>query len=134
MSKFSAFFSAYNASVKCGNRLSREEQISEFTQGRTDSLKDLTHDELKELTRRLMGTVPPPDPKADKMRKSIIAIFHNMNKTPKDAIAWAEKQGVKGLKKPFNSYSTGELFVLIRIAEKVLSDYQNAIRKAIARP
>jgi hypothetical protein len=46
-----------------------------------------------------------------------------------DAIAWAEKQGVKGVKKKFNDYTTGELYVLIGIAEKVLSDWEKGVRK-----
>ncbi|MBS1747094.1 MAG: hypothetical protein JST21_13065 [Bacteroidetes bacterium] len=136
--KYSPFFAAYNASVKAGNPNSKEEVIEAFTNGRTRSLKDLDVRELQELVRRLQMLVPAPSPSeraggevADKMRKAIIAIFRSMNKTVDEAIAWAEKQGVKGIKKQFNSYTTGELYVLIAIAEKIKAGWQKDIRKQI---
>lgn len=133
--KYAAFFAAYNTSVKRGNDMTREEVIQQFTEGRTPSLKDLSDIELQELTRRLnmlTGTrYQPNNDKLDKMRKSIIAIFHDMNKTPATAKAWAEKQGVFGNKKRFNDYTGRELFALIRIAEKIRKEYYAAIRKAV---
>ena len=134
MNKYSAFFAAYNASVKRGNPLSKEEMISDFTNGNTTSLKDLSWHEVQELTRKLNYTsgntqLPPKyNTLEDRMRKGIIAIFHRMDRTPKDAIAWAEKQGVKGNKRKFNDYSTQELYVLIGVAEIILSDWQKGIR------
>jgi hypothetical protein len=130
--KYASFFAVYNASVKRGNRNSKEETIQDFTNGRTTSLKDLSVWELQELTRQLQQfTQPKVVGKEDNMRKAIIAIFKSMGRTVVDAKAWAEKQGVKGLKKPFNSYTTGELFVLIQIAEKIKIDWQKSIRKQV---
>lgn len=134
--KYSPFFAAYNDSVKRGNPFTKEEVISNFTNGRTSSLKDLDHWELQELTRSLRQLAPPVTPsgdggKADKMRKAIIAIFKSMNRTVEEAKTWAEKQGVKGVKKGFNEYTTGELYILIAIAEKVKSDWQKSIRKKV---
>lgn len=132
--RYAGFFAAYNASVSAGNPNTKEETIREFTNGRTKSLKDLNNDELDALVlnlnslSRFAPKKPVPDDKADKMRKSIIAIFKQMGKTTQDAINWAEKQGVKGAKKKFNDYTTGELFTLIRIAEKVRAEWQLTIR------
>lgn len=137
MNKYAPFFAAYNNSVKKGNPLSKEEVISNFTNGRTKSLKDLDHWELQELTRNLNMLAPATDqsggPKADSMRKGIIAIFKSMDRTVEDAKQWAEKQGVKGVKKGFNEYSTGELYVLIGIAEKIKTGWQKSIRKQIEK-
>jgi hypothetical protein len=134
--KYAAFYAAYNASVKRGNSNSKEEMIQQFTNCRTSSIKDLNDAELKEIVavlNAISGVKPVvKDEKADRMRKAIISIFKKMNRPTKDAIAWAEKQGVRGEKKDFNDYSTGELYVLINVAEKVLADWQQALRKKIA--
>lgn len=152
--RYAAFFAAYNSSVKRGNPLSREEQISEFTGGRTQSLKELNAWELNELTMRLNKSaivstslnerkaLPAAErSRSDRMRKAIIAIFHKMDRPPAAAIAWAEKQGVTStslsnrgehVKKRFNDYSNQELYQLILRAEKALADYQMGIRKGFA--
>jgi hypothetical protein len=133
--KYSQFFAAFNTSVKRGNPYSKEEQIKIFTNSRTSSLKDLSDWELQELTRSLQVSSPVTPSgdggKADKMRKAIIAIFRSMNRTVDDAKAWAEKQGVRGEKKPFNDYTPGELYVLIGIAEKIKQDWMKSIRKQV---
>lgn len=135
---YAAFYAAYNASVAAGNPLSKEELVLDFTQGSTSSLKELSSAELDGLVARLnqlnrSGQAPykPHSDKADSMRKSIIALFYKMNKTPAQAKAWAEKQGVRGVKKKFNHYTNGELFTLIRIAEKICSEWQSGIRKRL---
>lgn len=133
--KYAHFFAAYNASVKAGNRLTKEEMISSFTGGATESIKDLNPFQLNELVRNLNSLVPKIEAdkgKADKMRKAIIAIFRSRGLGVADAIAWAEKQGVRGTKKLFNEYTTGELFVLISIAEKVKADYNKSLRTKIS--
>lgn len=134
MNRYTSFFGAYNASVKRGNPYSKEDVVKDFTAGRTKSLKDLSHAELQELTRSLNQTSgfvagsKYANDKADKMRKSIIAIFYKMDRTANDAKAWAEKQGARGQKKRFNDYTTGELYVLIGVAEKIYEDWAKAIR------
>lgn len=141
MNKYSGFFKA----LKKLPGLSKEEAVYDFTSGRTRSLRKLDHWEVQELTRRLaeiVGKVQvskrdeekkfdqfPGGEKADKMRKAIIAIFRKMGKTVPEAISWAERQGVKGVKKKFNEYTTGELYVLIGIAEKILGDLETKIRE-----
>jgi len=130
--KYSPFFAAYNTSVKRGNPSTKEDTIKDFTNGRTASLKELTDWELQELTRRLNVFAPNLwGGKADSMRKAIIAIFKSMEKTTEQAKAWAEKQGAKGNKKQFNHYTTGELYVLIQIAEKIKKDWLKNLRKSL---
>jgi len=132
--KYAPFFAAYNKSVQRGNPCSKEEVLKDFTNGIKTSLKQLTEWELQELTRRLTSLAPKQNnDKANKMRKAIIAIFKSMNRTVDDAKEWAEKQGVKGTKKPFNAYTTGELYVLITIAEKIKADWSKAIRKSVTQ-
>ncbi len=138
MNQYSSFFSA----LKRLPGLSKEEAVYDFTQGRTRSLRTLTVFELQELTRRLTNLAGHPQQKpfeypggekADKMRKAIIAIFRKMGRPTATAIAWAEKQGAKGHKKRFNDYTTGELYILIGIAEKVLGDWEKGVRKQIEK-
>lgn len=137
MNRYTKFFAAYNASVKRGNPNTKEETVRQFTNGRTGSLQDLSEWELQELTRNLTALTgnayQPSDVKADRMRKSIIAIFKSIGRSVEDAKSWAEKQGVNGIKKPFNKYTTQELFILIKVAEKVRKDYNDAIRKRFAQ-
>ena len=131
---YAHFFAAYKAAKAAGNPLTREEVILDFTGGRTNSLKQCPLQEINQmadlLNKQAGKKAPPPaDDKADRMRKAIISIFYKMNKNAADAKAWAEKQGVAGIKKPFNDYTTQELFTLISVAEKVLADHNSVIRK-----
>ncbi len=134
--KYASFYAAYNTTVKKGNTNSKEDTVKDFTDGRTVKLTDLTIQELQELVRRLNTLAGKPKivvkDKGDSMRKSIIAIFKSIGDTTEDAIAWAEKQGVRGVKKPFNNYTNGELYVLIQVAENVKKSRQTAIRKAVS--
>lgn len=141
-STYAGFFAAYNASVRAGSPLSKEEVVGNFTNHRTTSLKELSGAELEALVAGLnqLNRFTPKvnhkptahtNPDGDKMRKAIIAIFYKMKRTAKDAIDWCEKQGVAGEKRKFNDYSNQELYTLIRVAEKVLSDWQMAIRKKL---
>ncbi len=135
---FAPFFAAYNASVKAGNPLTKEEQVLHFTNGRTESLHELSSAELHSLTNRLNGLTNADD-KADKLRKALISIFHKMQYTnaAKAAKEWAEKMGVgagdKNVKKPFNAYTTQELKKLIYKAEIALADYRKVLRQEMGK-
>lgn len=137
--RYAAFFAAYNESVRRGNPLSRQDIVYDFTNGKTTSLKELSYGELHELILRLSkqsGTYKPKlkneqDTKENRMRRKIIAVFYNMQYSAKDAIAWAERQGVRGVKKPFNLYTSGELHVLIEIALKMEREFLIKYRKNV---
>jgi len=134
--KYALFYAAFNTSTKKGNSNTKEEMVQQFTNGRTNSLKDLDEVELQELIKQLQFIAygsAAKESKANKMRKAIIAIFYSMGKTVSEAKQWSEKQGAKGIKKSFNDYTTGELFVLISIAEKIKSDWQKSIRKQLTQ-
>lgn len=74
--KFSAFFAAYNESVKRGNPFTKEEVVSNFTLGRTSSVKELNMAELQLLVSRLQHTNECT--RRDKMVKKIIAMAWEM--------------------------------------------------------
>jgi hypothetical protein len=138
INKYAAFYAAYNKSIERGNPLTKEEQVKTFTKGRTKSLQDLSYTELRELVTSLNYTnenkwkpTSEDDVKRDKMRKAIIAIYKDMHRTTQSAIAWAEKQGVKGVKKRFNDYTTQELYLLITVAEKVRDDWKKSIANKV---
>ena len=132
---YKAFYAAYNATKRQGNPLSKDEVIEQYTDGRTNSLRALTAEELSGLVRSLNQLLPDgktmEQDKTQRMRRAILSIWHKMRRSVPDCIAWAEKQGVKGNKKRFNDYTTQELFVLIQISEKMLSEYNNAMRQAV---
>ncbi|HMR84803.1 MAG TPA: hypothetical protein PKE30_16775 [Niabella sp.] len=136
--KYAAFYGVYNASQKAGNPYSKEEVILNFTNNRTSSLRELDQAELNDLCRNLAALSnktahPEAGSKSDTMRKAIIAIFKSMERTTQEAIKWAEGQGVKGVKKSFNDYTPGELYVLIGIAEKAKTSWMKGIRKRIQK-
>lgn len=134
-------YKPFFAALKKAPGLTKEEAVYEFTNGAHTSLRRLTTWEVQELTRRLQTLIPGPSAsgkrdfpggeKADKMRKAIIAIFYSMQRTAADAKAWAENQGVRGVRKKFNDYSTGELYTLISIAEKIKQDWEKGLRKKV---
>ena len=133
---YSRFFSLIKQINSTGAALTKEEVIEDFTNGKTNSLKALKHFELQELERRLMARLNNTktandfknDPK-DAQRKAIISQFKSIGRTAKDAIAWAEKYGVNGVKKRFNEYDAQDLFILTKNAEKVRNDYTLSVNK-----
>ena len=132
--KYAAFFTTLRRHAG----LTKEDAVLQFTAGCTHSLKALDNWELQELTRRLQAIAPPPAPpypggeKANQLRRVLIAIFKGMGKTVADAAAWAQRQGVRGYKKKFNDYTTGELHQLIEIAKKIEQHWREGIRKRIS--
>ena len=133
-------YKPFFAALKKAPSLTKEEAVYEFTNGAHTSLRKLTTWELQELTRRLQTLTPGPSTekrrelpggeKADKMRKAILAIFYSMQRSATDAKSWAENQGVRGIKKKFNEYTTGELYTLISIAEKIKQDFEKGLRRS----
>lgn len=122
--------------------LEKEAVVSDFTDGRTESLRELSQKELTALCASLRKTaqgtnvyVPKDNPKGDRLRKAIISIFHQMryDEPAVAAKAWAEKMGAyggeKNVKKPFNHYSNQELMNLLMKAENALADFRSSVRK-----
>ncbi len=135
---YSRFFSLIKQINSTGVALTKEEVIQDFTNGKTNSLKALKHFELQELERRLMERLNNTktsndfknDPR-DAQRKAIISDFKSIHRTTNDAIAWAEKYGVNGVKKKFNNYTKSELKLLKLNAEKVKNDYTLSVNKKL---
>lgn len=134
-SKIFAILKQINAA---GIPLTKEELVSDFTNNRTASLSDLSVNELGQLEANLIAMAPnkqKPNNYAtdgrDKQRKGIIAIFKSIGRSTEDAISWAEKYGVKDIKRKFNDYSSQELYVLLRNAETVRADFLKSINKKL---
>lgn len=127
--KYTPVFSAIKRLAQAGHRTSKEELVFEFTGGRTKSLRDLDNDELAALVLKLNNIVG--NPKDDAIRKGIISQFKSTGRSTRDAINWAENNGVGGIKKNFNSYTTSELMKLLKVAKKVRSDFYKAVNKRL---
>lgn len=138
---YAAFYSAFNASKAQGNPLTKEEQVLAFTKGRTSSLKSLSPTELNNLVKALNGDRKPPPDKSpeDRLRKYIIAIFHEMQYPNAAEVAkkWAEKMGVGAKEqrvcKPFNDYTAQELTRLAHKAKQALSDHKKGVAKGVLK-
>ncbi len=117
-----------------GYNSTKEDMVLDFTSQRTNSLRDLTDVEfivfVKSL-KKMSNSTNVVNDKGDKMRKAIIAIFKSMGKTTQNAIDWAEKNGCKGQKKPFNQYTNGDLYILIQNAEKAKKDFIKKVSKSV---
>lgn len=100
----------------------QEDLVSSFTGHRTTHVSQMEEQEAQDLYRHLRDMYAKQtyaaDPR-DKQRKAVIAIFKRKGKTVQDAIAWAEKSGVLGIKKKFNEYTGQELYNLTIKAELV---------------
>lgn len=140
MSKYAEFYALAQQSGQ-----SKQYLISSFTNGRTDSLRALSHKEYNalcaSLRKALKGNtndyVPQDNPKGDNLRKAIIHLFHIMQyeDAALEAKTWAEKMGIgtgeKNIKKKFNHYTNQELMILLQKAQKAAADQKTAIRQGL---
>jgi len=135
---FAPFFTILNKLKKAGYTLTKEELISNWTSGRTESIRSLSdfeHDQLiKHMNKKLveLGVSNKPSEsyqKANKMRRKIISQFHIMKyeDATKAAENWAKKKGY--LKKDLNSYTLAELPELVWQAEKACESFLSNIHK-----
>ncbi len=138
MSKYSRLFAIIKQLNSNGAQLSHKQLVKDFTGGRTESLKDLSEGEFQELERQLIKSTPKTktatdyeaDPR-DAQRKAIIAQFKSINRTADDAKAWAEKYGVRGIKRLFNDYTAQELHTLLQNCLKMKSDFIKGVNKKL---
>jgi len=134
--KFYALLKAAKVEASEKNALARV-----YSQGRTESLRELTDKEWKELMRHLEGsakTMVERDVR-DRKRKKVIAIFAAMGYTKADSTSNIEAPDMaaiyktiqqKGCHKPkhLNDYSSEELSDLIYQFEKI-KDFYNEKQK-----
>lgn len=135
--RYSRVFAIIGSINRAGGEVNRKELVKEFTNGRTTSLSDLSDEELKLLEQKLSAMAPRQqkvdytnDP-LDSSRKAIISQFLSVGRTAGEAIAWAEKYGVNGVKKPFNQYTGQELFILIQNAKKVKQSFIKSVNRKV---
>ena len=108
--------------------------VFSFTNGRSESSKDMTDQEAKELIHYLENINTADDP-ADRMRKKIISMAREMGwelRTATEKVAdmhriknWVMKYGC--LKKPLNDYNLTELPRLVTQFEQVYRDFLNRL-------
>lgn len=112
----------------------KKELVSSFTSGRSDSSRDMTDQEARDLISYLEGSKTTPDP-ADRMRKKVISMareigweIRNNNGKVADMQRirnWVTKYGY--LKKPLNDYTANELPRLVTQFEKVYQDFLHKV-------
>ncbi len=103
--------------------------VSGFTNGRSDSSKDLTNEEAKKMIAYLNSTADIHNEKSNKMRRKIISLAHEMHwhlsGTQKIDMprlnAWCVKFGY--LKKELNKYRYNELTTLVTQFTAVYNSY-----------
>lgn len=114
--------------AKTNNKANKEMMVQGFTANRTTSLRALTAHETVQLINHLKA-MEKDEPKAEKMRRKLIAYAHEMNwhlPGTRDAAdmpridAWCKLQFGK---KNLNGYTYKELPKLLSIFEKVYKHY-----------
>lgn len=139
--KYSRFYVILKQINKAGGSVTKSQLVSDFTEGRTTSLTDLSYVEFQELERRLLvlkgksgksSTENYSNDPLNNTRRAIIAQFKSIGRTTADAIAWAEKYGVNGDKLKFNDYNGQQLFILLKNAKKMKADFVKSINKKLS--
>ena len=135
MNNYKAYFALEKKLNQAGFREERKEIIEDFTNGEKSSLKELTAEEYKQLTKqlqKLLGTSVKREAKQDwmntpenRMRRKIIANLRRCGFT-KDGKAdierinhWATTHG--HAHKPLNDYNKKELVKLVTQSENYLN-------------
>ena len=105
--------------------------ISGFTNGRTDSSRDLSDLDAALLIKQIEKQygVDRERDNCEKLRKRLIGMSYGCGKDAKFVIEWAENHGVKDKhgnlnKRLFNYYNTAELLTLIGVFTKVCKHYK----------
>lgn len=105
--------------------------ISGFTNGRTDSSRDLSDLDAALLIKKIEKQygVDRERDNCEKLRKRLIGMSYGCGKDAKFVIDWAENHGVKDKhgnlnKRLFNYYNTAELLTLIGVFTKVCKHYK----------
>lgn len=108
----------------------KEEMVMGFTTGRSGSSKDLTNDEANAMIRHLKS-LDPEEVGAEKMRRKIISMAHEMGwRIPgttkadmKHIDAWCLKYG----KKKLNQYRYKELVKIVTMFKEMYNDFLKGI-------
>jgi hypothetical protein len=94
--------------------------IAGMTKGRTESSKEMTDFEARELIAYLQSERGKMYVDRDKKRKKLIALAFSIGENTGFVIGWAEKYGVNGVKRKFNQYTKQELHLLIDKFQKTV--------------
>jgi hypothetical protein len=130
--RYARLFALVAAANKQNARIEINQLVNDYTCGRITSVKDLSDTELKSLENHIQNMFPKDShwEKKNNLRRAIIAQFKSVNKSVTEAKAWAEKYGVKGVKREFNEYSIRELAILLVNAKTMAQQYREKITKS----
>jgi len=120
--------------TQSGKTQHKKDLVFSFTSGRSDSSREMTDQEARDMISYLEGSKTAPDP-ADRMRKKIISMAREIGWEKRTATGraadmerignWVLKYGA--LKKPFNDYKINELPALVTQFERVYKDFLNRL-------
>lgn len=98
--------------------------IAGITQGRTESSKEMTDMEARQMITYLKMECGKMHADKDKKRKKLIALAYSIGENTQFVIAWAEKYGVNGVKRKFNQYTKQELHLLIEKFQNTVIEHR----------
>ncbi|MCO5230164.1 MAG: hypothetical protein M9958_03310 [Chitinophagales bacterium] len=130
MNKYAQYFAIEQKMKHSGIDIDRSELIADYTEGRTESLQDLSAREYRELIRQLnslLGNSSYQEDKKQRMRRKVVATLCQCGyvidgKADMERInGWCISHGVEHC--PLNKYSLKGLQTLIKQAEYMLKSY-----------
>jgi hypothetical protein len=136
MANYNRFFTLYNKARNAGvlPYPTHHDLVGDATKGRTESLKDLTEDELRDIECGIQELLDPVGDKANRMRRKVIGILAARGAVTGDGkphmghvYAWVKKYGY--LHKDFNTYTVQELPKLVTQAEAIMTSDIKAIQQ-----
>lgn len=134
MSNYTRFFSLFNKAVRVGVVLDTDhhEFVKDYTGGRTESLKQLSPEELAQIEVHIQELMDPAAAAANRQRRKVIAILAargciNAQGKPDmpHIYAWVQKYGY--LHKHMNHYTNAELPRLVTQAERISASDMKAL-------
>lgn len=98
--------------------------VSGYTGGRTESSREMTDIEARELIKYLQELRHKQEKGCDSQRKKLIALSYSIGHDAVFVKKWCEKYGVNGVRKTFNQYDKKELLLLIEKFNKTVINHR----------
>lgn len=134
MNNYNTFYAIQKKLKEVGHDIEKEVLVDQYTSNRTESLKEMTPFEYKEMIKDLSALLKKGEREdwqasaENKMRRKIIAIFkHQMSYTMDQIDEWCKVYGK--FNKPLNDHKHHELVQLVTQAESVYKSYVKSIAR-----
>jgi hypothetical protein len=109
----------------------KESLVLQFTNGRSVSRADLTFEEAANLERHLNSLLAPVNEQCNRMRRKILARFHEMGYRNNGSIDMEHVQATVlkygYLHKRLNDYTAAELPKLVSQVDKMRDDFMKSV-------